>query len=176
MWKRVTAATVALVAGVAAATSEPSSPPGADEGLEPVATIQDIMKTLVDPSADALWASVASTTTASGTENREPKTEDEWNEVRRYAISLAEAPNLLLTPGRQTAIRSNSRRVSILVMEFEGSAGANRRRRVFSGASGAFPRRQAICLDQAVRRGRRRCRRNPTRGIEGPFVRAVRTG
>ncbi len=102
MWKSMAAA-VALLAGAAAATSKPAAPPSADDGLEAVATIQDIMENVVDPSADALWASVSSTTTASGTENRQPRTEEEWKAVRRYAISLAEAPNLLLTPGRRVA-------------------------------------------------------------------------
>lgn len=102
MWKNMTAA-MALLAGVAAATGQTAAPRRADDGLEAVATIQDIMENIVDPSADALWASVSSTVTASGTVNRQPRTEEEWKEVRRYAISLSEAPNLLLTPGRQVA-------------------------------------------------------------------------
>jgi len=102
MLKRILAAAV-ILAGAAAATSVPAVPPSANDGLETVATIQDIMQSIIDPSADALWASVSSTTSASGTEDRQPRTEDDWKTVRRYAVSLAEAPNLLLTPGRRVA-------------------------------------------------------------------------
>jgi hypothetical protein len=103
MWKRMTAATAVLLAAAAVATSKPAAPPRADDGLEAVVTIKDIMENLVDPSADALWASVSSTTTASGMEDRQPRTEEDWKAVRAYAITLAEAPNLLLTPGRRVA-------------------------------------------------------------------------
>jgi hypothetical protein len=99
----MTAATVALLAAAAAATSKPAAPPRAGDGLEAVVTIQDIMENLVDSSADGLWASVSSTTTASGTEDQQPRTEEDWKAVRGYAISLAEVPNLLLTPGRRVA-------------------------------------------------------------------------
>jgi len=97
------AAAVVLLAGAAMGASKPGVPRRAEAGPEVVASIQDIMQTLVDPSADALWASVASTTTSSGTETRQPRTEEDWKAVRRYAIALAEAPNLLVAPGRRVA-------------------------------------------------------------------------
>jgi cytochrome c556 len=103
MWNRKAAATAVLLVGAAAMTSAPAAPRGADDGLEAVATIQDIMQSLVDPSADSLWASVSSTTTDSGTDHRQPRTEDDWKTVRRYAVALVEAPNLLLAPGRRVA-------------------------------------------------------------------------
>jgi len=102
MWKETAVATVVLLTGAAVAASKPAAPQAAS-GPEIVATVQDIMQNLVDPSADALWASVASTTTASGTQNRQPKTEEEWKAVRRYALTLVEAPNLLVAPGRRVA-------------------------------------------------------------------------
>ena len=58
------------------------------------------MDSEVDPSADALWASVGSTVTSAGTVDRSPHTDEEWKQVRRYAVTLAEAPNLLAAPGR----------------------------------------------------------------------------
>lgn len=103
LWYKFAAVHVALLVGAGAATSKPAAPHRADDGLESIATIEDIMQNVVDASADALWASVASTTTASGTEDRQPQTEDDWKIVRRYAILLAEAPNLLLLPGRHVA-------------------------------------------------------------------------
>jgi hypothetical protein len=67
------------------------------------ATIRDIMDSMVDPSADYIWDSVATTVTAKGVVEKYPRTDEEWKEVRRRAIQLMEAANLLLIPGRRVA-------------------------------------------------------------------------
>ena len=67
------------------------------------ATIKDIMDSMVDPSADFLWESVATIVTRKGTEERRPRTDDEWKAVRRAAITLMEATNLLIMDGRAVA-------------------------------------------------------------------------
>ena len=69
----------------------------------PTATIKDIMDSTVDPSADFLWDSVATVVTTTGTEERAPRTDEEWTNVRRRAIQLVEATNLLQIPGRHVA-------------------------------------------------------------------------
>lgn len=74
-----------------------------DAGPRPVASIRDIMLYEVDPAADALWESVSTTVTASGTEERRPRTPAEWDAVQRDALRLAEAPNLLVVAGRPVA-------------------------------------------------------------------------
>src|SRR5687768_14953478 len=61
------------------------------------------MTSVIDPEADVLWNSVATIVTASGTEEREPRTDEEWATLRRSAIQLVEATNLLRVPGRQVA-------------------------------------------------------------------------
>jgi cytochrome c556 len=61
------------------------------------------MDATVDPSADALWDSVAISYTAKGADERQPHTEDEWRAVRRHAITLLEASNLLVMNGRHAA-------------------------------------------------------------------------
>jgi hypothetical protein len=66
-------------------------------------TIKDIMDGVVDPSADYLWDSVATIVTRKGTEERRPRTDEDWKNVRRRAIALAEAPNLLMMEGRKVA-------------------------------------------------------------------------
>ena len=70
---------------------------------EPTATIKDLMDSIVDPSADVIWESVSQTVDSSGTVDRMPRTDEEWAEVRRAAIRLAEGANLLLIPGRHVA-------------------------------------------------------------------------
>ncbi|MYM37952.1 cytochrome c [Pseudoduganella sp. CY13W] len=76
-----------------------SAPPSA-AAFHPDASIQEVMAHIVDPAADAIWASVKSETTAQGLKEYQPNTESEWLEVRHHTISLAEAANLLLVPGR----------------------------------------------------------------------------
>jgi hypothetical protein len=61
------------------------------------------MDSMVDPSADVLWESVAVIISANGTEERQPRTEEEWTDLRRHAVQLVEATNLLLMEGRHVA-------------------------------------------------------------------------
>jgi hypothetical protein len=83
------------------------SVPSTEAKFVPVATIQDLMLTQVDPSADALWASVSTTITAAGAQEKRPRTPGEWRAVRRLAVSLIEAGNLLLMAPRQVAERGS---------------------------------------------------------------------
>jgi hypothetical protein len=68
--------------------------------FKPAASIQDLMVAIVDPAADALWDSVSSEMTASGIEEKQPRTDQEWQAVRNHAIALQEAGNLLMMEGR----------------------------------------------------------------------------
>jgi hypothetical protein len=67
------------------------------------ATVHDLMEGLIDPSADALWDSVAYIANASGIEDRQPRTPEQWQAVRTSAVNLIEAANLLSMPGRIVA-------------------------------------------------------------------------
>jgi hypothetical protein len=88
----------ALLALTACLSTKALAPP-----FEAIATIQDIMTAEVDPSADHLWASVSTVSTAAGTEENQPRTPAEWKAVRSDAITLIEATNLLLLPNRHVA-------------------------------------------------------------------------
>ena len=68
--------------------------------FKPAASIQDLMTAIVDPSADALWESVSTETSAKGTEEKHPRSDAEWLAVRHNAIALQEAGNLLMMEGR----------------------------------------------------------------------------
>jgi hypothetical protein len=67
------------------------------------ASIKDIMDAFVDPAADYIWDAVATTVTANGRQEKYPRTDEEWKELRRRAIQLTEGANLLLMPGRRVA-------------------------------------------------------------------------
>ncbi len=61
------------------------------------------MDSIVDPSADALWNSVATLVSTDGVEEKRPRTEEEWQAVRHNAVALVEATNLLLMRPRAIA-------------------------------------------------------------------------
>lgn len=67
------------------------------------ATIKDIMQSIVDPAADAVWLSVTTVQDAKGITDKAPTNDEEWAKVRHGAITLAEAANLLMMPGRRMA-------------------------------------------------------------------------
>jgi len=94
-----------LAAALAIAGCSSHATPVANSGSTPrlTATIRDLMIGEIDPSADSLWDSVAYIATESGTEDRQPRTDAEWQAVRNSAITLIEAANLLSMPGRQVA-------------------------------------------------------------------------
>ena len=60
---------------IGACNQTPPAPPPAPAGppFRTTASIKDIMDSLVDPSADVLWESVATIVSAKGTEERRPK-------------------------------------------------------------------------------------------------------
>src|SRR5512145_2101260 len=72
---------------VTAQSGQASAPAAAP--LKPIAGIQDIMAGMIDPAADFLWASVSTTVVGNETVEKQPRTDEEWAEVRRQAILLA---------------------------------------------------------------------------------------
>ncbi len=68
--------------------------------LEPIAGVQDVMAGMIDPAADFLWESVSTTVEQDKTVEKQPRTDQEWAEVRRQAIMLAEGANLIMMEGR----------------------------------------------------------------------------
>jgi hypothetical protein len=71
--------------------------------LKPMASLQELMQSVVDPSADGVWNAVETVTSRAGTEERQPRTAEAWSLVRNAAITLAESTNLLLLEGRRVA-------------------------------------------------------------------------
>jgi len=69
----------------------------------PTASIQEIMSSIIDTNADDVWNSVATVISKAGIEEKSPKTDEEWAAVRRHAVTLAEASNLLVIEGRKVA-------------------------------------------------------------------------
>jgi hypothetical protein len=87
----------------ASPATSPPAPAASTQSMKPVAGIKDLMAYMIDPAADFLWESVSTVTTEKGTVENQPRTDAEWKEVRRQAIVLTEAANLLLVDGRHVA-------------------------------------------------------------------------
>lgn len=108
-WVLCAAGGALLVAGACSssqsATPAPAAKPAdtAAADFRTTATIKDIMDSVVDPSADYIWDSVSTIVTRKGVEERRPRTDMEWKEVRRRAVALVEATNLLIMNGRKVA-------------------------------------------------------------------------
>ena len=92
-----------LVAGCAAPAREEPPPAAAAPPYRPVASIREVMNSVIDPSVDEVWNSVGSTVDHKGLTDRAPTTDDHWAEVRRHALVVSEAANLLLMPTRPVA-------------------------------------------------------------------------
>ncbi len=98
----LTAAGLSLLVGLTAcseqtATTETASP------YKITATIQDIMDAQVDPAADEIWNSVASIVGPNGIEEKQPRTDEEWDALKLKAFLVIEGANLLAMPGRRVA-------------------------------------------------------------------------
>lgn len=59
------------------------------------------MQDMVDPSADGVWNAVETDAGPDGVWVRQPRDSEQWQEVRRAAISLMESSNLLMIDGRR---------------------------------------------------------------------------
>jgi hypothetical protein len=99
----VTFARWLVLAGVLLSGSTCTAPQPAPEFLN-TATVKDIMDSMVDPSAEYLFDSVATIADEHGITEKAPHSDEEWQEVRRRAIQLVEAPNLLIMKGRLVAL------------------------------------------------------------------------
>ena len=90
-------ALAALASGLAAcAGPRPVEP-------RPAATVEDLMRTMIDPAADAVWDAVVTEVTPDGVVEIRPRTAGDWTRLRRHAVTLAESANLLLVEGRRVA-------------------------------------------------------------------------
>ena len=66
-------------------------------------TIKDLMESIIDPSADALWGAAGTVIDKQGVQDMSPKTPQEWLGVRHAAVRIVEGANLLMMSGREAA-------------------------------------------------------------------------
>jgi cytochrome c556 len=92
-----------VAAGCRGAADEESAPANALPPFGTDHTIKDLMLNVIDTNADVVWLSVTTVVSDEGLVETRPKNDDDWARVRAGAITLAEAANLLMIPGRRVA-------------------------------------------------------------------------
>ena len=91
--RSVTLAMLALV--LSGCRQAPPPPP-----FRPVADVKQLMNSVIDPAADVIWGSVGTIVSAQGTEERAPKTDEEWAAVVNSAFVITESGNLMMIGSR----------------------------------------------------------------------------
>ena len=82
------------------ACDKPQGLQATDPPYRPVANPQQLMQWILDPAADVIWDSAGTIITAEGRQELAPTTSAGWESVSAAAITLSEAGNLLMLPGR----------------------------------------------------------------------------
>lgn len=96
--------TTSVLAGCAAPVPDtPQTPAPAAPPFRPVASIREVMTGIIDPSVDAVWNSVKTVIEGGRMTDHAPATDQDWAEVRRHAVIVSEAANLLLMHDRPVA-------------------------------------------------------------------------
>jgi hypothetical protein len=100
----------ALCVGLLGLATGPATPAAiaADTGSaakdRPVySSIKELMESIIDPSADVLWGAGGTVVDKDGFHELDPKTPEQWLDVRRAAVRIIEGGNLLMMPGREGA-------------------------------------------------------------------------
>ena len=112
-----------LLCNSCTSTQSQKSSPVPQAEYRPTATVKDIMDSLVDPGSDYIWDAVETVVSAKGIEEKAPHTDEEWKDVRRHAVMLLEATNLLQIPGRHVAKageKANDPNVELAPEQIEG--------------------------------------------------------
>ena len=96
------------------------------QGFIPQFSILEIMESIVMPSAQTIWDSVAVDVTDKGTIEKGPVTDEDWAKLRWTAVTLAESTNLLIVPGRRVAPPGTKSENPDSELSTRGDAGADR--------------------------------------------------
>lgn len=103
--RTLSAAAALLAAAVLAACAGdgPGPDPGPEPDFQPTTTVEELMRAVIDPAADAVWDAVVITSTLAGVERQVPDGDDDWLALEHHAVRLLEAGNLLQIEGRAVA-------------------------------------------------------------------------
>jgi cytochrome c556 len=66
--------------------------------MKPVVSVKELMRYMIDPASDNIFDAVKIVQTKTGTVEKLPKTEEDWEKLRIGAVTLAEGVYLLKVP------------------------------------------------------------------------------
>ena len=66
--------------------------------MKPIVSVKELMRYLIDPASDNIFDAVKIVQTKTGTVEKVPKTEEDWEKLRIGAVTLAEGVYLLKVP------------------------------------------------------------------------------
>jgi len=93
---------VCLFVGCSKPAPDPPPAPAATP-YHPVASIREVMNSVIDPNVDVVWNAVKTDIDHGKQIEHAPKSDDDWAAVRHSALTVAEGANLLMMPGRSVA-------------------------------------------------------------------------
>jgi hypothetical protein len=86
------------------AASKPApEPAAAAPPYHLVASIREVMNSVIDPNVDVVWNAVRTVIDHGTPIDYAPANDEEWAAVRRSALTVIEGANLLMMPGRPVA-------------------------------------------------------------------------
>ncbi|MEY4640807.1 MAG: hypothetical protein RLZZ227_801 [Pseudomonadota bacterium] len=88
----------------ATVVAEQSVPPASDTQPAPYdtgTTIQTLMNAVIMPNVETLWTAVSYVATEDGVTETLPDSDADWQHLRTSALTLIEAGNMLMIPGRE---------------------------------------------------------------------------
>ena len=97
-----------LFAGCSKPTETPkpaaeTPPTAASTPYHPVASIREVMNSVIDPNVDVVWNAVRTEIDHGKPIEHAPANDEAWAATRHSALTVAEGANLLMVPGRAVA-------------------------------------------------------------------------
>jgi len=93
----------------ACSQAKPATPPSSETptptqvlwgDMKPIVSVKELMRYMIDPASDNIFDAVKIVQTKTGSVERLPKTEEDWEKLRIGAVTLAEGVYLLKVPRR----------------------------------------------------------------------------
>src|SRR2546430_10771798 len=92
--------TVVVLTSACSSKPAPAAPPAPKlwGDLKPIVSVKELMRDMLDPASDNIFDAVGTVTTKSGTVEKMPTTDEDWEKIRIGAVTLAEGVYLLKIP------------------------------------------------------------------------------
>jgi len=89
-----------LTSSCSSSTPAPAAPPASRlwGDLKAAVSVKELMRDMLDPLSDNIFDAVGTVITKTGTVERVPKTDEDWDKIRIGAVTIVEGASLLKIP------------------------------------------------------------------------------